>query len=528
MPKEWAGRPVYAVSELLRLLASELEGAFPDVWVEGEIANWKRASSGHCYFTLKDDRGTLKTVMWRASAQRLGFEPDNGMVVLARGKLSVYEASGDLQLYATVLELAGLGALQMAFEQAKRRLVAEGLTDPDRRRPIPPFPRRVGVVTSLEGAALRDVLSVLRRRRAGFDLVVAPALVQGPAAPASLSVALKKLQRVAGVEVILLTRGGGSMQDLWAFNDEALARLVAESSVPVISAVGHEVDTVLTDLTADLRAPTPSVAAEFLTAQTEAGRARTEEAARRMFHTVRSLLFAVQERTDRCRISRMGDLMARRLGRAQEGADRAAEAAARAMSSRVGADAHRLDLCRRSLTPEAFSRWLDGLSERRKGTDARLRTAGRGTLVNAADRFSALVRVLHSLSPLAVLSRGFAAAFDDSGKPVTRTEQVAVGALLSLALFDGGLDCTVLSKVPSHLPPSFSHAVTEGPRARNQPGPGAGLTGAHDGEEHGAPAPDLTPRAMSARGSAPPFAEPRVDAKAAGALQSEAQEDDRG
>jgi len=483
MPKEWAGRPVYAVSELVRLLASELEGAFPDVWVEGEIANWKRASSGHCYFTLKDDRGALKTVMWRASAQRLGFEPDNGMMVLARGKLSVYEASGDLQLYATVLEPAGLGALQMAFEQAKRRLAAEGLTDPDRRRPIPPFPRRVGVVTSLEGAALRDVLSVLRRRRAGFDLVVAPALVQGPAAPASLSAALKRLQRVAGVEVILLTRGGGSMQDLWAFNDEALARLVAESPVPVISAVGHEIDTVLTDLTADLRAPTPSVAAELLTAQTEAARTRADEAARRIEHMVRSLLFAVQERTDRCRISRLGDLMARRLGTAQEGADRATEAAARAMSSRLAADAHRLDLCRRSLTPEASLRWLDGLGERRRGSDARLRTALRGILGDAEGRFSALVRMLQSLSPLAVLSRGFAAAFDDSGRPVTRTDQAAVGALLSLALSDGGMDCTVISKIPSHLPPALSHALREEPRPRDEPGPSARPPGGQDGED---------------------------------------------
>jgi exodeoxyribonuclease VII large subunit len=483
MPKEWAGRPVYTVSELVRLLASELEGAFPDVWVEGEIANWKRAPSGHCYLTLKDERGALKTVMWRASAQRLGFEPDNGMVVLARGKLSVYEASGDLQLYATVLEPAGLGALQMAFEQAKRRLAAEGLTDPDRRRPIPPFPRRVGVVTSIEGAALRDVLSVLRRRRAGFGLVVSPALVQGTAAPASLSAALKKLQRVAGVEVILLTRGGGSMQDLWAFNDEALARLVAECSVPVISAVGHEVDTVLTDLTADLRAPTPSVAAEFLTAQTEAARTAAEEAARRIGHAVRGLLFAVQERTDRCRASRMSDLIARRLGMAQEGADRAAEAAVHAMSLRLGADAHRLDLCRRSLTPEAFLRWLDGLSERRRSSDARLRMAVRSNLGAAEGRFSALVRVLHSLSPLSALSRGFAAAFDDSGKPVTRTDQAVVGALLSLALFDGGLDCTVISKVPSHLPPTFCRALMEGPRPRNESGRSARVPSARDGEE---------------------------------------------
>lgn len=455
MPKEWAGRPVYAVSELVHLLASELEGAFPDVWVEGEVANWKRAASGHCYFTLKDERGALKTVMWRASAQRLGFEPENGVVVLARGKLSVYEASGDLQLYATVLEPAGIGALQMAFEQAKRKLQAEGLTDPSLKRPIPPFPRRVGVVTSLEGAALRDVVSVLRRRKAGFDLVVAPALVQGSGAPASLAAALEKLQRVPGVEVILLTRGGGSMQDLWGFNDEALARRVAASPVPVISAVGHEIDTVLTDLTADLRAPTPSVAAELLTAQTEAARTGAAEASRRIEHAVRSRLFAIRERAELCRGQRMGSLLARRLGLAQEAADRGAEAAARAVSARLSVHAHRLDLCVHALTPEALSRWLEGLDQRRRGSDFRLKTALRTTLGATADRFASLGRLLHSLSPLAVLSRGYAAAFDELGIPCTTSARVAVGASLSLAFSDGGLDCTVTSKTPSHVPQSF-------------------------------------------------------------------------
>lgn len=461
MPKEWAGRPVYTVSELVHLLASELEGAFPDVWVEGEVANWKRASSGHCYFTLKDERGALKTVMWRTSAQRLGFEPENGLVVLARGKLSVYEASGDLQLYATVLEPAGIGALQMAFEQAKRKLQAEGLTDPAIKRPIPPFPRRVGVVTSLEGAALRDVLSVLRRRGAGFDLVVAPALVQGPGAPASLAAALEKLQRLQGVEVILLTRGGGSMQDLWGFNDEALARLVASSPVPVISAVGHEIDTVLTDLTADLRAPTPSVAAELLTARTEAARTGAGEASRRLEHAVRSRLFAIRERAELCRGQRMGALLARRLGLAQEAADRGAEAAARAVSARLRAHAHRLDLCVHALTPEALSRWLEGLDQRRRGSDVRLKTALRTTLGATADRFVSLGRLLHSLSPLAVLSRGYAAAFDELGRPCTKSARVAVGESLSLAFSDGGLDCTVTSRTPSHVPQSFRR-VDEG------------------------------------------------------------------
>ena len=452
MPKEWAGRPVYSVSELVRLLASELEAAFPDVWVEGEVSSWKRAASGHCYFSLKDDQGALRGVLFRTHAMRLGFEPENGMVVLARGRLSVYEASGDLQLYVTVMEPAGLGALQMAFEQAKRRLAEEGLTDPSRKRPIPPYPRRVGVITSLEGAALHDVLSVLRRRGAAFDVVVAPALVQGAQAPASLALALDRMARVPGIEVVLLTRGGGSMQDLWAFNDEALARRVAAFPVPVISAVGHEVDTVLTDITADLRAPTPSVAAELLTAGVEEARSRAREAGRLIAHGVQSRLFQARERFDRCRPGRMGTILARRLQLAQEGADRAAESAARAVSGRLEADSHRFALCVRALAPEALARWTQGLEQRRDSAEARLRAASLAMVRGAGLRFQSLARLLHSLSPLGVLARGYAAAFGADGTPVTSAAQAPVGTVLSLALRDGGVDCTVTSSSATHLP----------------------------------------------------------------------------
>ncbi len=466
MPKEWAGRPVYSVSELVRLLASELEAAFPDVWVEGEVSSWKRAASGHCYFSLKDDQGALRAVLFRTHAMRLGFEPENGMVVLARGRLSVYEASGDLQLYVTVMEPAGLGALQMAFEQARRRLMEEGLTDPSRKRPIPPFPGRVGVITSLEGAALHDVLSVLRRRGAAFDVVVAPALVQGAQAPASLMAALDRMARLpAAVDILLLTRGGGSMQDLWAFNDEALARRVAAFPVPVISAVGHEVDTVLTDLTADLRAPTPSVAAELLTAGVEGARARAGEAGRLIVHGMQSRLFQTRERFDRCRSDRMGTILSRRLQLAQEGTDRAAESAARAMSGRLESDSHRLALCMRALAPESVARWTRGLEQRRDSAEARLRAASLALVRDAGARFQSLARLLHSLSPLGVLARGYAAAFGADGTPVTSSAQAPVGTALSLALRDGGVDCTVTSSSATQLPAALHRIDGRGPGA---------------------------------------------------------------
>ena len=452
MTKEWAGRPVFAVSELVRLLSSELEAAFPDVWVEGEVTGFKRAASGHCYFNLKDDRASLKVVLFRTHALRLGFEPENGRIVLARGRLSVYEAAGDLQLYATVLEPAGLGALQMALEQAKKRLMEEGLTDPARKRPIPPFPRRVAVVTSLEGAALRDVLSVLRRRRATFRVLVVPALVQGALAPASLSAALHRAERAADVDAVLLTRGGGSMEDLWAFNDEALARAVAACPVPVVSAVGHEVDTVLTDLTADLRAPTPSVAAELLTATTREARMKAEEAGRRLARQIQSRLFLAKERLDRARPERLGGLAGRRIQGIQEGADRAADAAGRAMASRLQDDVQRLAYCQRALTPDAVRRWVKGLSERAAAAQTRLAAAGKAPLLRAEDNFAGFVRLLHSLSPLGVLARGYTATFAAGGRPVTSASQAPPGAELSLAFSDGGVDCVVTAAPASHLP----------------------------------------------------------------------------
>lgn len=463
MPKEWAGRPVYSVSEIVRILSSELEQAFPDLWVEGEVSGFRRAASGHCYFTLKDAGAALKVVLFRTHAMRLGFDVENGLLAVARGRLSVYAASGDLQLYATTVEPAGLGALQMAFEQAKRRLMEEGLTDPARKRPIPAFPERVGIVTSLEGAALRDVLSVMRRRGALFQVLVSPALVQGTAAPASLRAALQKLARTGGVDVVLLTRGGGSMEDLQAFNDESLARMVASFPIPVISAVGHEVDTVLTDLTADLRAPTPSVAAELLTTSGEAVAQSARESVRRLRHVMSSRLLSARERLDRCRSERMGLLVQRRLSTLQEGSDRASERAARAMSFKLGGLAHRSELCARALSAEGMRRWVESLATRLDQSADRLEAAFQTRLGAERARVAGLARVLDSLSPLKVLGRGYAAVFDEGARPVTDAAQVPAGSSLSLALGRGSLDCTVTGSPASRLPAVLRRDPNEAP-----------------------------------------------------------------
>ncbi len=452
MPKEWRGKPVYQVTEIVRLLADELQQAFGDIWVEGEISGFKRAASGHCYFSLKDASAALKTVMFRTYASRMPFEPENGMTVLARGKLSLYEASGDLQLYATVMEPSGVGAMQMAFEQAKRRLMEEGLTDPARKRPVPPFPTRVAVVTSMAGAALRDVLSVLRRRHAAFDVVVSPALVQGSAAPASLKAALEKAVRVPGVEVVLLTRGGGSMEDLWAFNDEALARLVAACPVPVVSAVGHEVDTVLTDLTCDLRAPTPSVAAELLTAMAEGALDRGLDAERRLGRLMVGRIALLEERLAACQPERLGWFVLKRLERAQEACDRFVDTAGRVLSARITRDMHRVALCRRALSPEGLRRWLDTLHTRIDASREGLRSAAASCLDRNRAAFSGLARLLHALSPLAVIGRGYAAAFDEEGRLVQDASDVSPGDALSLALRRGGVDCRVVSRTPTNVP----------------------------------------------------------------------------
>src|SRR4051812_29946456 len=275
-------RTTLSVSELTAQLKDVVERRFSTVLVEGEISNCKQWSSGHIYFTLKDDYAQIRAVVFRTNARQLKFKPEDGMRVVAKGRVSLYELKGEYQVICDVLEPCGLGALQLAFEQLKRRLQAEGLFDAARKRPLPVWPRRIGVVTSLDGAALRDILRIVTRRHPAARVVIRAARVQGDGAPLDLIRALKAIARVPELDVVIVGRGGGSVEDLWAFNDEALARAIAGCPVPVISAVGHEVDFTIADFVADVRAATPSNAAELVVDRADNFCGRIDRAERRL------------------------------------------------------------------------------------------------------------------------------------------------------------------------------------------------------------------------------------------------------
>ncbi len=257
-------RKIYPVSELVATVRTQLEREFTDVYVEGEISNYRPAESGHLYFTLKDASAQLRVVMWRTQARRLRFRPENGLQVVVRGRITVYDERGDLQLQAEYLEPKGAGALQVAFEQLKTKLAAEGLFDAARKKPIPVLPLRIGLVTSPRGAAVQDILNVLHRRHESVNVLIYPAQVQGETAHSEVSAGIRYFNRQGHVDVIIVARGGGSFEDLFAFNDEGLARIIAGSTIPIISAIGHETDFTICDFVADLRAPTPSAAAELV------------------------------------------------------------------------------------------------------------------------------------------------------------------------------------------------------------------------------------------------------------------------
>ncbi len=265
-----AERKVYTVSEITRGIKTLLEEKFPAVWVEGEISNLRAPFSGHRYFSLKDEASQLRAVLFKNSGREIKFELKDGLAVVCFGRIGVYEPSGQYQLYVERIEPRGLGALQLAFEQLKKKLAQEGLFDPARKKPLPVLPRRIGVVTSPTGAAIRDILRVLKRRFANVEVVINPVRVQGEGAAGEIGRAIEEFNRLGGIDVLIVGRGGGSIEDLWAFNEEVVARSIARSRIPVISAVGHEIDWTIADFVADLRAPTPSAAAELVVREKKA------------------------------------------------------------------------------------------------------------------------------------------------------------------------------------------------------------------------------------------------------------------
>jgi exodeoxyribonuclease VII large subunit len=393
------GAAVFTVAGLTAVVKGLLEGdpTLRDVWVEGEISNFKWHPSGHVYFTLKDETATLRCVLFRSRAQRLTFRPSNGMQVLVRGAVSVFERDGVYQCYAERMVPAGLGSLHLAFARLRARLEAEGLFDPRDKRPLPRLPRRVAVVTSPVGAAVWDVVRIARKRCPSVEVVVVPALVQGPEAPDSLVRALQLAARL-GPDVVILARGGGSLEELWAFNDEGLARAIRGCPVPVVAGVGHETDVTIADLAADVRAPTPSGAAEVVFPDREALRAELVALGRAM---ERALRVGLARRRERLRyLASRGPL--------------AAPAAA--------FRAHRARLERAAV---------------------RLAAAGRTRCEAARGRWESLAGRLHALSPLGVLARGYAICRLPDGTVVRRAEQAPPGTRVEVLLHAGRIHARV-------------------------------------------------------------------------------------
>ncbi|MEO8811002.1 MAG: exodeoxyribonuclease VII large subunit [Rhodanobacter sp.] len=436
-------RHVLTPATLNRLVRDLLGDALPLVWIEGELSNVSRPGSGHLYFTLKDSAAQVRCAMFRIKASALRFRPADGMHVLLRAKVGLYEARGEFQLVAEYMELAGEGALQREFEQLKARLGAEGLFDATRKRALPLFARRIGVITSPTGAAVRDVLSVLARRWPLVDVEVLPVPVQGRDAPPAIVAMLRKAAVSNRYDVLLLTRGGGSLEDLWAFNDEMVARQVHASAVPVVCAVGHEIDFSIADFVADLRAPTPSAAAELLVPDALAVGRQLQQLQQRLLTLQQRQLQAFAQRLDhllsRLHAQRPQARLARDHERLQHLRQRLL-ASWRDQGARRGSQLERLH--GRLLREHPRAR-LVLLARQLAGHDQRLRRATAQILDQRRMRLQHAGHGLHAVSPIATLERGYAILFDAHGQVVRSVTNVAVGSCLRARVADGELPLRV-------------------------------------------------------------------------------------
>jgi exodeoxyribonuclease VII large subunit len=416
---------VWQVSELIRQINVELF-RYNDISVEGEATNVVRSAAGHLYFSIKDARAQMRVVLFATNARFLRFRIENGLQLVVRGRLTLYEQKGEFQLNAVAVEPAGLGALQLAFEQLKKQLADEGLFDPARKKPIPMLPQRIAIVTSPTGAAIRDVLNVLGRRFAGLHVQVYPVRVQGRDAAREITIAIRHLSRWQLHDVLLITRGGGSLEDLWAFNEESLARAVADCTIPTISAIGHETDFTICDFVADLRAPTPSAAAEIvirakseLCTQLDHMTRRVQQVVESRVHNYRHELRHLASSDRLGMVPRRIALRRERLNRSRVTLFRLLEARARSMRSRLAA--------------------INAPLLRFPALVARER-----------ERLRSAAATLSAVSPLSVLSRGYAIAFSRTKrgrrKPILDANAVAIGELIEVQLKKGRVECTVDAK----------------------------------------------------------------------------------
>jgi exodeoxyribonuclease VII large subunit len=444
-----APRHVLTPSSLNRLVRDLLGDALPQVWIEGELSNVARPASGHLYFTLKDSGAQVRCAMFKMKASMLRFRPADGMQVMLRAKVGLYEPRGEFQLVAEYMEPSGEGALQRAFEQLKARLNAEGLFEASRKRPLPRYARRIGVITSATGAAVRDVLSVLARRWPLAHVDVLPVPVQGREAPPAIVAMLRKASACERYDVVLLTRGGGSLEDLWAFNEEIVARAIHASAVPVISAVGHEIDFSIADFVADLRAPTPSAAAELLVPDAVA--------IGRHLRQLQQRLIALQQRQLQARSQRLDHALARlqaqrpqaRLQRDRERLQHLRLRFATLMREQQQQRRTRLDRLHNRLLAQHPRARLPLLARRLDEQHLRLQRAIAQTFERRGTALHHAARALHAVSPLATLERGYTILFDGDGHVLRSVLGVVPGSGLRARLADGELALRVEACLPA-------------------------------------------------------------------------------
>jgi exodeoxyribonuclease VII large subunit len=446
-PKLPIERRIWSVRDLVNDVRNTIESGYGDLWVEGEISNLRAAPSGHLYFTLKDGEAQLPVVLFRRQAILLRFRPADGLAVLVRGRISVYESRGQLQLIAETLEPRGAGALQLAFEQLKARLLAEGLFDAARKRPLPSFPHTVGVITSPSGAVIRDIVNVIRRRHARLNLLIYPAAMQGPNCCTTVAAGIRYFNRHSQnsqkVDIIILARGGGSIEDLSGFNDEALARTIAASQLPIVSAIGHETDFTIADFVSDLRAPTPSAAAELVTAAQHRIEERVLELEARVHRATRFHLLKARQRLAQLSadtvLLRLRDAVSRRDQHLDELDLRLHSAIAR----RLRTHSQRLETLTTRLRRQDVALRLATAKHRLQTANQRLRQLATQAGAPQRARLTQATARLAALSPLAVLNRGYALIYNADGTILRSATDAPRGTNITARLAVGSIEAEV-------------------------------------------------------------------------------------
>ena len=435
------------VSELTLLVRDRLEQGFPDLWIEGEVSNLRTPGSGHLYFTLKDEASQIRAVFFRTGAQRLRFTLREGVHVIVRGRLTVYEPRGEYQIILDYLEPKGIGALQVAFEQLKEKLAREGLFDPNRKRPLPLLPRCIGVVTSLSGAAIQDILTVLHRRCSILKVLIYPVAVQGDGAPEQIAHAIQALSLSGEVDVIIVGRGGGSWEDLWCFNEEHVVRAIAASPVPIVSAIGHEIDYTLADFAADHRAPTPSAAAEAVAPVLQELVRLIQDLEKRQERAIRAHVGLVQRQlADHC--GAMTQLLFRIQHYSQQ-LDEAAERLRTSFRKYVESFRQRVQEARHQSVLYSPRGKIRGHLLLVPHLMKRIEECLRTRLAIRRERMRSFAAALDSLSPLAVLARGYSIVQTiPDGRIIKRTSDVAVHEQVAITLAEGRLRCEVRHVLP--------------------------------------------------------------------------------